>query len=154
MTIYQLLRKDHEELLGLFDQVVETTERAEKTRTEVLQKIKEALIPHAKAEQKVLYTRLEKNEVSHDITIEAEEEHRVAERLLKELLAMDVQHEHWIAKMTVLQEALDHHIEEEQDDMFKKAEKVLTTEEAVQLGEEFLEEKKAILEKLQAEETV
>ena len=141
MTIYQVLREDHKKFRALFDQVKETTERAEKTREEILEKLEQTLLPHAKAEEKVLYSRLQKEDETEAVSLEAIEEHRVAERLLKELRALPVTDPHWTAKMEVLRESVEHHLEEEEDEMFEKAREVLSEEEAHTLAEAFIQAK-------------
>jgi len=54
--------------------------------------------------------------------------------LLKELASTPKDTEEWTAKLTVLKENVEHHVEEEEGEMFKKARKVLTDEEAEELG--------------------
>ena len=77
-----------------------------------------------------------------DITLEAFEEHRLVKQLLRELEGLDKSEETWTAKFTVLKENIEHHVEEEEDEMFKKARKVLSEEDAETLGTR-MEEAKA-----------
>ena len=71
---------------------------------------------------------------TRDITFEAFEEQRIVKELLKELSSTSKDSEEWTAKMSVLRENVEHHVEEEEGEMFKKARKVLTNEEAEELG--------------------
>ena len=71
---------------------------------------------------------------TRDITFEAFEEQRIVKKLLKELSSTSKDSEEWTAKMSVLRENVEHHVEEKEGEMFKKARKVLTNEEAEELG--------------------
>lgn len=147
-SIYGVLRKEHARLKELLEKACETTERADVTRTELLARLTKELLPHAKAEEHVLYRRLRKDDETHDISLEAIEEHRVAERLLKELADVDTANEHWLAKMEVLRESVEHRVKEEEGEMFSKAKNVLSEEEADAIGEQFVTEKKKIQSEL------
>ena len=62
------------------------------------------------------------------------EEHKVVKRLLSELESEPKDAEEWTAKFTVLKENVEHHVEEEEGEMFKKARRVLSQEEIDELG--------------------
>lgn len=143
MTIFSILKAEHDEVKALLKKAEDTTERAEQTRKELFEKIYEALMLHAKAEQRSLYDRLHEEREFHDLLLEAEEEHHVVERSLNEIEGTHADDEHWKAKVTVLREVLEHHIKEEEEEMFPKAKKLLSAEEQKQLGEQFMKEKEA-----------
>ncbi|HEV7682428.1 MAG TPA: hemerythrin domain-containing protein, partial [Pyrinomonadaceae bacterium] len=73
--------------------------------------------------------------------LEAFEEHRLVKQLLGELDKMDKGEEQWTARFTVLKENVEHHVEEEEGEMFPKARKVLSTEQAEIIGTRMEEEK-------------
>ena len=77
---------------------------------------------------------LEKHDETRDITLEGIEEHRIVKELLAELDAMAKDDEVWTAKLTVLKENVEHHVEEEEGEMFPKARKALTEDEIETLG--------------------
>lgn len=134
MDAFTLLKKDHEKVAGLLEKIDGTTERALKTREELFAQVKTELDIHAKIEEAILYPVLEKAEPTHDITLEALEEHRLVKQLLGELEKEPKDAEEWTAKFTVLKEQIEHHVEEEESDMFKKARKALSQEEIETLG--------------------
>jgi hemerythrin superfamily protein len=142
MDAFTLLKTDHKTVAGLMDKIEQTTERAVKTRDELFTQLKSELDIHAEIEEKILYPVLEKADETHDISLEAYEEHRIVKQLLGELESEPKDAEEWTAKFTVLKENVEHHVEEEEDDMFKKARKVLSEEEIEELGAR-LEEAKA-----------
>ncbi|HZT58620.1 MAG TPA: hemerythrin domain-containing protein [Pyrinomonadaceae bacterium] len=139
MNAFQLLKEDHQKVSGLFQQVEPTTERAEKTRTELFAQIKQELDIHARIEETIFYPSIKKAAATREIVLEGFEEHHVIKLLLKELESMPVDTEEWAAKMKVLQENVEHHVEEEEGEMFQKARDVLSESEINQLGEQMQE---------------
>ncbi len=134
MDAFELLKSDHEKVAGLLEKIEGTTERALKTREELFTQLKTELDIHAEVEEQIFYPVLEKADESRDITLEAFEEHRLVKQLLGELEAEAKDDETWTAKFTVLKEQVEHHVEEEEGEMFKKARKVLSREEIEELG--------------------
>jgi hemerythrin-like domain-containing protein len=134
MNAFTLLKKDHEKVAGLLEKLEGTTERALKTREELFTQLKSELDIHTEIEEKIFYPVLEKADETRDITLEAFEEHRLVKQLLGELEAGAKDDEQWTAKFTVLKENIEHHVEEEEGEMFKKARKVLSEEEIETLG--------------------
>ncbi|HEX8174990.1 MAG TPA: hemerythrin domain-containing protein [Pyrinomonadaceae bacterium] len=134
MNAFELLKKDHQKVSEMFKQLEETTERAVKTREELFGKLKQELDIHARIEETIFYPAIKEAEETHEITLEAIEEHNVVKRLLSELDSMPVDDERWTAKLTVLKENVEHHVEEEEGEMFKDARKVLSTEQVEELG--------------------
>lgn len=134
MNAFTLLKNDHEKVAGILEKLEGTTERALKTREELFTQLKSELDIHARIEETIFYPVLEKAEESRDITLEAFEEHRIVKQLLAELEASAKDDEVWTAKFTVLKENIEHHVEEEEGEMFKKARKVLSEEEIETLG--------------------
>ena len=134
MNAFTLLKADHKKVAGILEKIDATTERGIKTREELFAQLKNELDIHAHIEETVLYPALEKADETRDITLEAYEEHALVKQLLGELDTLDKNEETWTAKFTVLKENIEHHVEEEEDEMFKKARKVLSEEEAEELG--------------------
>ena len=134
MNAFTLLKADHKKVAGIMEKIDSTTERGVKTREDLFTQLKTELDVHAHIEETILYPALQEIEVTHDITLEAFEEHRLVKQLLGELEKMDKGDEQWTAKFTVLKENIEHHVEEEEDEMFKKARKVLSEEDAETLG--------------------
>ncbi|QQS23088.1 hemerythrin domain-containing protein [bacterium] len=130
------LKEDHKAVDELFEKLSDTTENALKTREELFTKLNDSLTRHAELEEAVLYPALEEIRKTHDITMEAFEEHHVAKLLLSELSNLDVDTEEWTAKLKVLQENIEHHVDEEESDMFKKAQSALTEEQQEALAKD------------------
>lgn len=135
MNAFTLLKADHEKVAGILEKIDETTERATKGREELFAQLKNELDVHARIEEEILYPTLEEYEETRDISLEAYEEHAVVKRLLEELASAPKDDEQWTAKFTVLKENVEHHVEEEEGEMFQKARTVLSEDEIEALGE-------------------
>jgi len=145
MNAFTLLKADHKKVAGILEKIDSTTERGVKTREELFLQLKTELDVHARVEETIFYPELEKADETHDITLEAFEEHRLVKQLLGELETMDKGDEQWTARFSVLKENVEHHVEEEEGEMFPKARKVLSNEQAEILGTRMEEAKKAEL---------
>lgn len=150
MDALKLLKQDHEKVDDLFDKFEETTERAQKTRRMLADRIIHELTIHAAIEEKVFYPAARRaDEELGDMVLEAFEEHAIVKRLLSELAAMDSGDERFGAKMKVLSELVRHHVKEEEHDMFPKAKKAFGAERLEELGTR-MEEAKGRMQKVEA----
>jgi len=129
-----LLESDHRRFEDLMKKGEETTERAVKGRTALLDTLTAALDVHELIEEKILYPALKPHADTRDIVLEGFQEHHVADVLVKELHQVAKDDEQWGAKFKVLQESLEHHIKEEEGAMFPGARKVLSAAELKALG--------------------
>jgi hypothetical protein len=145
MNPFELLKKDHEKVSSLMKRLEKTTERGVKTRQDLFKQLKDELDVHAHIEETIFYPTLQVEDETEEITREAFEEHRVVKTLLTELEKMSKDDEQWSAKFMVLKENVEHHVEEEEGEMFTKARKALEKEELEELGDEMNEEKKRMM---------
>ena len=142
MNAFTLLKTDHEKVAGILEKIDETTERATKGREELFTQLKSELDVHTRIEEDILYPTLEEYEETRAISLEAYEEHAVVKQLLEELSSEPKDDEQWTAKFTVLKENVEHHVEEEEGEMFQKARKVLSEDEIEKLGDRLQEAKR------------
>ena len=140
----ELLKEDHRKVKKLLEQGDETTENAVKTRTELLEKIKAEMQVHETIEEEIFYPALQQHEKAKEIVLEGYEEHHVVDQILEELDEVSVEDERWAAKFSVMKENVEHHIEEEEDDMFKKAKQIFSDDELNELGERMEAKKKQL----------
>ena len=137
MSILDLLKQDHKEVNDLLTEMSETTERAAKKRQQLFTECKTALLAHSHAELEVFYKPLLKDGDDADALLEAEVEHQVVERLLEDISASDPADEKWLAKITVLQELIKHHVKEEEGEIFKLARKTYEKKDLDEMGARF-----------------
>ena len=129
-----LLETDHRRFETLLKQGEETTERAAKGRTQLLETLTGELNVHELIEEKVLYPALKSHPQAREIVLEGYQEHHVADVLVKELRELASDDEKWGAKFKVLKENIEHHIEEEESRMFRTARVILSRDELNDLG--------------------
>lgn len=125
------MKADHKKVAELFD-LVETARG--KRKLDVFNRIKSELELHTHVEETIFYPALEKPEETHDLTLEAYEEHNVVKTLLAELSGAKSANDEWQAKAKVLRENVEHHVDEEENELFDKADEVLSAEEIEALG--------------------
>ena len=135
MNAIQLLEADHKRVKALLEELDTTTERGVKTRERLFTTIKAELSVHEVIEEEIFYPTLKQHPRAKDIVLEGYEEHHVVDTLMGELSALPYDDETWGAKFTVMKENIEHHVEEEEGDMFKKARQVFDRDELDQLGE-------------------
>jgi hypothetical protein len=139
MDIFGELRKDHQKVADLFKQIEKAEESGDESCESLFQELKKNLTVHSEFEETKFYSRLQDEKETEDIVREANEEHAIVKQLLDELDSMDVEDEQWSAKLTVLKENVEHHVKEEEGEMFKKAKKVLDDDEKESLLEEMMQ---------------
>ena len=138
MNAFQLLKNDHKIVSALFDQIESASGKA---KAQLFTRLKSELDVHALIEEKIFYPALENKKESREITLEAYEEHKVVKDLLAELANGSSANEKWDAKLKVLRENVDHHVEEEEGELFDKADDVLSDEDLDRIGEQMEAEK-------------
>lgn len=135
MKATDLLKKQHREVKGLFKQFEKTEDAA--GRRSLMEQVTQALQTHTRIEEEIFYPAVRGLETkkAEEMIAEAFEEHHVVDLVLKDLPNVDPEDERFEAKMTVLSELIEHHVEEEEKEMFKLAER-LGKEELEDLAEE------------------
>jgi hemerythrin superfamily protein len=132
MDIFEELHKEHEEVAGLIA-TLEEKGRDDKT----FETLRTQLTAHSKAEEQVLYKRLETEESVRDTVLEGYEEHKVVVKVLSDMAKTTDDEEKFAAKLAVLKENVEHHVEEEEGTLFEGARPLLAEGEPESLYEEF-----------------
>ena len=124
MNAIDLLKKQHKEVKSLFKKMEKT--EAGRERRQLLDQIAIALEGHTTIEEEIFYPAVKALETkkAEEMVAEAYEEHHVVKLVLTELPEVDVEDEQFEAKMTVLSELVEHHADEEEEEMFKIAQKI------------------------------
>jgi hemerythrin superfamily protein len=148
MDAIQLLKADHKLVKELLTELEGSTTRAVKRRTDLLREIQMNLKAHTTIEEEIFYPAFKAagSKEEAKMYFEALEEHRAVEDLvLPDLIKTDPASDQFSGRAKVLKELLEHHIEEEEGDMFKKAKSLLSKEELVDLGSKMEARKESIL---------
>jgi hemerythrin-like domain-containing protein len=143
----ELLKSDHQTVRDLLKQLEQTTPRGEKTRRQLLERISKELRAHTTIEEEIFYPafRAAGDGDESKLFFEAKEEHRAVEELvLPDLEKTQVGSETFSGRAKVLKELVEHHADEEEEEMFPRAKKLLSREELLELGERMAERKKEL----------
>jgi len=139
MNAIDLLKADHEKVKAILSQLSESTERALKKRSELLSKLEMEITIHTRLEEEILYPAFkEAGGKEQDVMYyEAKEEHRTVDSLvLPDLKLTDPGTPEFAGRVKVVKELLEHHIEEEETEMFPQAKKLLRKARLDELGEQ------------------
>lgn len=133
MNATDLLKEDHDRVKEMFDDFRDLGDGDRKEKQQLFRKIANALELHAEIEERIFYPAVRSihTEDAQEITLEAFEEHKIVKTLIGQIDSLPKGDERKDAKMKVLMESVEHHIEEEEDEMFA---------EASDLGDDKLEE--------------
>jgi len=148
--IFSLIKADHKEVAELFSRIEKTTERAAKTRQRLYAKLRDSITRHSDAEENAVYPRLKAKPVTQEIAFESVEEHDVVKFLLRKLDATPYDSQEWTAQICVLQEAIQKHVEEEEEVMFKLMKRAFPQEELQMMAADFEQAKMGFLERIES----
>ena len=149
MNAIELLKADHDKVEELFEQAKANEDG---DNAELFKKIKEELDVHTHIEETIFYPRLveEGDEDLKSIVLEGIEEHRQVKMFLRELDGMKGDSEKFDPKLKVLMEDVEHHVEEEESEMFPMVEEQFDEAVLEDLGTEMKEEKTKFQKSLSA----
>ncbi|AXA53015.1 hemerythrin domain-containing protein [Pseudomonas thivervalensis] len=139
MNAIDLLKADHERVKAILTQLSESTERAVKKRTDLLAKLEMEISIHTRLEEEILYPAFKQagGKDEAQMYYEAKEEHRTVDSLvLPDLKGTDPSTPEFSGRAKVVKELLEHHIEEEEKEMFPQAKKLLGKAKLDALGAE------------------
>lgn len=139
MDALKLLKEDHDTAKSMFKQL----EKAEGAKAaKLFGALKDALSLHEDLEETYFYPELKKEAKTEDLVLEGYQEHHVMDLLLQEISGLQPSDETWAPKVKVLQENTEHHIEEEEGELFPKVLKVWDAARREQVGKLMAEMKK------------
>jgi hemerythrin superfamily protein len=123
MNAISLLMKDHKNVKALFAQYESLSDRSFATKKKLAEQICHELTVHTQVEEEIFYPAVRRPIHDGDLMDEAVVEHASAKELIAQILAMDPSEDLYDAKVTVLSEQIEHHVKEEEGDMFPKVRK-------------------------------
>jgi hemerythrin superfamily protein len=133
-----MLKSDHATVKRLLRELAETSERAVKHRETLVSQIERELKTHAQIEEEVFYPAFKavtRNSDAQDLFYEAAEEHHVADMVLPALKAANPKSHEFKAKAKVLKDLIEHHIKEEETQMFVVARQLFDEDQLRELGD-------------------
>ena len=153
MDALSLLKQDHEKVKGLIKQVEETSDRATKQREELFQTIVDELTVHERIEEEIFYPTVQKHEKAKDLILESYVEHGVVDDLLDQISTIETGDEKWMPSFKVFKENLEHHMKEEEGELFPKVESIFSKDQLTKMGEQMAALKEQAQQELMQEAT-
>jgi hemerythrin superfamily protein len=154
MNAIELLKQDHENMRALLEELVGTTSRGVKKRKDLVGKIEANLRVHNTIEEEIFYPAFKNAGDGKDdaqMYFEALEEHRAAgDLVLPDLLKTEVDSEKFSGRAKVLKELFEHHADEEEKEMFKRAKKLMSKKALDELGEQMAQRKVELKKRMEA----
>ena len=133
-----MLKSDHATVKRLLRELSETGERATKQRETLVAQIERELKMHAQLEEEIFYPAFKaasRGTDAEDLFYEAAEEHHIVDMVLPALKAANPKSKEFTAKASVLKELVEHHIKEEESEMFAEARELFGDDQLRELGD-------------------
>lgn len=140
---FKLLKDDHRRVAKLFKELEATSGKATKSREHLFAQLRNELQLHTEIEEQYMYPLLEENDETRDMVLESYEEHDLVKTILNEMEKENLGSEAWEAKLTVMKENVEHHVSEEEEELFPEAEEILSDDAINQLGQQISDAKAA-----------
>jgi hemerythrin-like domain-containing protein len=138
MDVLEFLTDEHDEAKAVFKKL-EKAEGAEAGK--LFNQLKSMLSLHEELEETYFYPQLKKEEAARDMVLEGYQEHHVMDVLIDEISKLKPSAEEWAPKIKVLQENTEHHIEEEEDELFPKVRKIWDADKREKVGRQMQDTK-------------
>lgn len=142
--IVNMILEDHKPLKRLIA-IMKDSDKDPSERAEAFAEFAPLLISHAKPEEQTLYAYMKKEEELREEGFEGDVEHQLADQMVEEIMRTD-DADLWSARVKVLAELVEHHIEEEEEELLPDFKKNSEPAERMQLGQDFLMLKTKMLE--------
>lgn len=148
--ILGLLHADHETVNELMAQI-EATEAGSDERKELFMRFKEEMMVHKVAEERVFYAKLLQHPETREKGKHCNHEHSEVVEMIHKLEQLDSTSPRWLQTFTKLKSAIQHHVEEEENNIAALARRILGDDQLEQLGDAFLQEKQRVQARLHGE---
>ena len=145
MTAIDLLTNDHREVLDMIEQLENGTEASglNLSRAELFNRIKSAIQLHSQLEEQIFYPALQSFDETRTLIEESFDEHQMVDEILLEMSNTNPRDGEWTDLLAELRDNLEHHIEEEENDLFPKAESVLGMDRLGEMGDQMQQVKES-----------
>ena len=141
-----VLTKDHEAVRKLLKRL--ESAKSPSLRSSLFEKVRDEIVAHARAEEEIFYPAFHRASKGHEdekMFFEAAEEHHLVDVVIAELSRTDPSTDPFAAKAKVLKDLIEHHAEEEEEEMFPRARRLLPKAELAELGVRLKARKREIL---------
>jgi hemerythrin superfamily protein len=139
MNALDLLTEDHQKVRQLFEQMQQISDNDQKK--ELFDQIDTELAVHAEIEETIFYSALEKHDELKEFVREAREEHEQVEQLLLEIEDLATEDTDFSSQIAELEETVEHHVAQEEEEMFPKVREIFDQTALERLGRELASSK-------------
>ncbi|HQU83824.1 MAG TPA: hemerythrin domain-containing protein [Pyrinomonadaceae bacterium] len=130
MEITTLLKEDHREVENLIAQLESGADK------DTFLKLKSSLELHTQIEESIYYPALEDKSETDDLITDAYQEHDEVDELLEEMSGTDIESDEFQTLLQQLKDSINHHVKEEENELFPKSEEILGAETLDRMGDE------------------
>lgn len=134
MDALELLKQDHDKVKQMISELEQTGDEQREKREEIFAQLKRELTIHEILEEEIVYPTFENQAKLKEIVLEGYQEHHVVDLVFGEMMEIDADDENWSAKLSVAKENVEHHIEEEEGQMFKIARGIFDGQQLAEMG--------------------
>ncbi len=142
MTIFEALRESHDKQRQLLDLLVKTHGDSE-GRDELFKRLRAELENHAAAEERALYIPMMEYDMTQEKARHSVAEHHEIDELIETLESTEYDSPGWLASAKKLQHLVTHHLEEEEQEVFQLAGRVLGDADKTSLAQTYQQEMEA-----------
>ena len=151
MNVLELLKEDHSNVKSLFEKFDRTDKSSQEKKTELFEKMRRELKLHSRAEEEIFYPALKAlNGEGRRLVSEALKEHRDVDELLTQISRLKPCGKNFDDKMETLIENVDHHVQEEEEEIFRLAEENCSEGQLEELGQQIEDRKKILGQRMAA----
>lgn len=153
MDLFGLIKQDHDRYKQMLSQMQNEQQKSQQ-QTQMFEQFGQDISAHMAVEEEGLYEALKKQSQSKEHALEAYEEHHAAKMVFQELQEMPQTSERWMAKLKVFKEMVEHHIQEEESQVFEDARQYLKDTQLEEMADKWESEKQSMMKKTGTGKTV
>ncbi|WP_022704981.1 hemerythrin domain-containing protein [Pseudorhodobacter ferrugineus] len=152
-TIYDAIKNDHDAHRDLLATIADGS-KTKAARKKAWEDFYHDVKAHAAAEEETFYSKLISKTWGQDTARHSVHEHQQLDDLMEDLNKTAIDADGWLDKFNTLHHDYNHHIDEEEDEVFTRARDVISTDELEGYGSRFLkrkEEEAGLIDKKKAD---
>jgi iron-sulfur cluster repair protein YtfE (RIC family) len=134
-----MLKQDHQKAAAMMDQI--ESAGGEPSVKATFNQLKQALTLHTQIEETIFYPALRNNDETSDQISESFDEHQEVKDLLADLSGLQAGNKEFMSLMADLRASVEHHVEEEENELFPKAQEILGDSRLQEMGQQMLQMK-------------
>ena len=150
MNVIKLLKKDHDRIKALFEQFERAGKLSYLRKAEIFEQVRRELLLHSQPEEEIFYPAINAIDGGNELIAEAVKEHKEVNELLTQISRLKPEDARFVDRFETLMDNVDHHVDEEEGQIFQFAEENCPPEQLQRLGVEVEERKRALERQLAA----